>query len=99
MTEALRSTGWSVTPSFTEHAPTSALTLLLDDTGLTQLAGEPPVAWQTPWVEMSDVELVRTRRVMRIGATVAGASESVVYRRDRGDACTERDGVRRDVQR
>ena len=72
MTEALRSTGWSVTPSFTEHAPTSALTLLLDDTGLTQLAGEPPVAWQTPWVEMSDVELVRTRRVMRIGATVAG---------------------------
>ena len=70
MSAPLRSTGWSVSPSFTPHAATSGLTLLFDEVGLTQLAGDPPVAWQTPWSEISNVELVRSRRKVALGATI-----------------------------
>ena len=55
---ALRSEGWSVRPSFVAHGPTAPVTLLADDQGLTQLAGVFPVAWQTPWEEVSQIELV-----------------------------------------
>src|SRR5664280_2397906 len=72
MSTSLRSAGWSVRPSFAPHGPTEHVTLLADDRGLTQLAGIPDVAWQTPWSEMSDLQLVRSRAGMALLATVAG---------------------------
>ena len=69
---ALRSAGWSVRPSFAPHGPTDHVTLLADDDGLTQLAGMPTVAWQTPWSEVTDLELVRVRTGMALFATIAG---------------------------
>lgn len=72
MSAPLRSEGWSVRPSFVAHGPTSPVTLLADDTGLTQLAGVPPVAWQTPWEELFNVQLVRIGRGLALFATVAG---------------------------
>ncbi len=71
MSEALRSPGWTVRPSFVAHGPTAPVTLLFDDEGLTQLAGVFPVAWQTPWSEISDVTLRRVGRGVVLGATVA----------------------------
>ena len=68
----LRSDGWSVAPSFVPHGPTSPVTLLVDEEGLTQLAGDPAVAWQTPWAELGAVTLVRRGRGMVLAATVAG---------------------------
>ncbi len=58
-------------PSFVAHGPTSPVTLLADDEGMTQLAGVYPVAWQTPWEEISQLELVRRGRTMRLSATIA----------------------------
>ena len=55
-----RSEGWRVRPSFTPQVPTSPVTLLLDERCLTQLAGEDPVAWQTPWTELHNLRLART---------------------------------------
>jgi len=55
----LRSEDWSVKPSFVPNGPTSPVVLLIDDTTLTQLAGIPPVAWQTPWSELGNLELVK----------------------------------------
>ena len=52
----LRSAGWSVRPSFVPHGATAPVTLLMDDDALTQLAGDPAVAWQTPWSELSNVQ-------------------------------------------
>ncbi len=69
---ALRSEGWSVRPSFVAHGPTAPVTLLADDQGLTQLAGVFPVAWQTPWEEVSQIELVRRGRAMLLSATIGG---------------------------
>jgi hypothetical protein len=69
---ALRSEDWSVRPSFVPNGPTSPVALLADDAGLTQLAGIPPVAWQTPWSEISALELVRFAHSMALFATVAG---------------------------
>ncbi|HEV2426911.1 MAG TPA: hypothetical protein VGS61_01690 [Acidimicrobiales bacterium] len=69
---ALRSAGWSVRPSFVPHGPTTGVTLLADDVGITQLAGIPDVAWQTPWSALSDVQLVRSSRSMSLLATAAG---------------------------
>ncbi|HUX04245.1 MAG TPA: hypothetical protein VMV53_04980 [Acidimicrobiales bacterium] len=57
-------------PSFAPHGPTSPVTLLFDDAGLTQLAGVYPVAWQTPWGELENLQLVRTSRAMALFATV-----------------------------
>jgi hypothetical protein len=68
----LRSEGWTVQPSFVPNGPTSPVTLLIDDTGLTQLAGEPAVAWQTPWEELSNIQLMRLNRGMALFATAAG---------------------------
>ena len=68
----LRSEGWSVQPSFSPHGPTSPVTLLVDDAGFTQLAGEPAVAWQTPWSEVAQLRLVRRRRRTAIVMVVAG---------------------------
>ena len=66
----LRSEDWSVRPSFVENGPTSPVVLLVDDDGLTQLAGIPPVAWQTPWSELTNLELVRFAHQMALFATV-----------------------------
>ncbi|HEY5265401.1 MAG TPA: hypothetical protein VIJ40_01170 [Acidimicrobiales bacterium] len=68
----LRSDDWSVRPSFVPHGPTSPVTLLADETGLTQLAGIPSVAWQTPWSELSNLELVRFSHQMALFGTVGG---------------------------
>ncbi|MHB8380159.1 MAG: hypothetical protein ACYDB2_09655 [Acidimicrobiales bacterium] len=66
----LRSEDWSVRPSFVPNGPTSPVLLLADDAGLTQLAGIPAVAWQTPWSELSNLELVRFAHQMALFATV-----------------------------
>ena len=59
-------------PSFVPRGPTSPVTLLFDDAGLTQLAGVYPVAWQTPWDAISTMQLLRTGRSMALFASVAG---------------------------
>lgn len=69
---ALRTGGWSVRPSFVPHGPTNDVTLLADERGLTQLAGIPDVAWQTPWAELATLQLVRDARTMALFATAAG---------------------------
>jgi hypothetical protein len=48
------------------------VTLLADDDALTQLAGEPAVAWQTPWSELSNIQIVLFARSMALFATVSG---------------------------
>ena len=68
----LRSEDWSVRPSFVPNGPTSPVVLLADDVGLTQLAGIPAVAWQTPWSELTNVELVRFAHQMALFGTVGG---------------------------
>jgi hypothetical protein len=60
-----------VRPSFAPHGPTKPVTLLFDDTGVTQLAGAPAVAWQTPWSEVAHLRLVRRREEVTIVAVVA----------------------------
>lgn len=71
----LRSDGWTVRPSFSPHAPTEPVTMLFDDAGFTQLAGDPAVAWQTPWSEVAHLRLMRRRR----GATMVAMVAGVVY--------------------
>jgi hypothetical protein len=66
----IRSEDWAVRPSFVPNGPTSPVVLLTDDTGLTQLAGIPAVAWQTPWSEISNIELVRLHHQMALFATI-----------------------------
>lgn len=68
----LRSEDWSVRPSFVPNGPTSPVVLLLDETHLTQLAGIPSVAWQTPWSEVANIELIRFSHQMVLFATVGG---------------------------
>ncbi len=72
MSTLLRSDGWSVRPSFVPNGATAPVTLLCDELGLTQLAGEPPVAWQTPWTEMTNLQLVRFAGGVALIATVDG---------------------------
>ncbi|HEY5266734.1 MAG TPA: hypothetical protein VIJ40_07970 [Acidimicrobiales bacterium] len=67
-----RSDDWSVRPSFVPHGPTSPVTLLADETGFTQFAGIPPIAWQTPWSELSSLELVRFSHQMALFGTAGG---------------------------
>ncbi|NNN02248.1 MAG: hypothetical protein HKL86_10500 [Acidimicrobiaceae bacterium] len=67
---ALRSEGWWVQPTFVPGAPSAPVTLLSDDEGLTQLAGEPPVAWQTPWNEITNLQLTRFTRGLALFATI-----------------------------
>lgn len=69
---SIRSEDWSVRPSFVPNGPTSPVVLLTDDVGLTQLAGIPPVAWQTPWSEISNLELVRLHHQMALFGTIGG---------------------------
>ena len=78
----LRSDGWSVRPSFSPHGPLEPVTLLFDDAGFTQLAGDPAVAWQTPWSEVSHLRLIRRRGGVAIAAVVA----NVLYQWRRRDA-------------
>jgi hypothetical protein len=68
----LRSEDWVVQPPFVPNGPTSPVTLLFDDTGLTQLAGIPAIAWQTPWSEIANLELVRVGHRIMLFATVGG---------------------------
>lgn len=72
MSTTLRSEGWAVGPSFVPHGMTSPVTLLADDSGLTQLAGDPAVAWQTPWDEVQNPQLIRFTRGLEFFATVGG---------------------------
>jgi len=72
MSTELRSEGWSVRPSFVPHGAVTPVTLLADENALTQLAGDPAVAWQTPWGELSNVQLVRFSRGMALFVTAAG---------------------------
>lgn len=72
MSTTLRSEGWTVRPSFVPNGPTSPVTLLADDSGLTQLAGDPAVAWQTPWSELANPQLIRFPRGLALFATVGG---------------------------
>jgi hypothetical protein len=72
MSTPLRSERWSVRPSFVPNGPTTPVILLCDDSGLTQLAGEPAVAWQTPWSELSNLQLVRFSRGVALFATADG---------------------------
>ncbi len=69
---SIRSEDWAVRPPFVPNGPTSPVTLLTDDAGLTQLAGIPPVTWQTPWSEISNLELVRISHQMLLFATIGG---------------------------
>ncbi len=69
---SIRSEDWAVNPSFVPNGPTSPVVLLSDDTGLTQLAGIPAVAWQTPWSEISNIELIRLHHQMALFATIGG---------------------------
>ena len=71
MTSTLRSEEWVVRPSFVPNGPTEPVTLLFDEAGITQLAGDPMVAWQTPWSEMSNVQLIRFRRKAALFATIS----------------------------
>jgi hypothetical protein len=48
------------------------VTLLGDEQGLTQLSGDPQVAWQTPWAELSAVQLLRFSRGLALFATADG---------------------------
>ncbi len=68
----LRSEDWAVRPSFVPNGPTSPVVLLADDATLTQLAGIPAVAWQTPWSEISNLELIRFSHQMALFATIGG---------------------------
>jgi hypothetical protein len=68
----MRSDEWAVRPPFVANGPTSPVTLLSDEQGLTQLAGIPAVAWQTPWSEISNLELIRASHQMLLLATVSG---------------------------
>ena len=87
---ALRSEGWSVHPSFVPDGPREPVTLLADDFGLTQLAGESAVAWQTPWAELSNLQLTRFARGLAFFATVDGVRYSWrTLRVDQFDAMAE----------
>ncbi|MDE3007499.1 MAG: hypothetical protein KGJ10_00105 [Acidobacteriota bacterium] len=66
----LRSEGWSVRPTFVPGGPTRDLSLWCDEAGLTQIGGDPVVAWQTPWLEIGALQLVRTSRSMSLMATI-----------------------------
>lgn len=66
----LRSEGWTVRPPFVPGGPTTNVSLWSDEAGLTQIAGDPPVAWQTPWLEIDAVQLVRSGRSMALFATI-----------------------------
>jgi hypothetical protein len=44
--------------------------LWCDEAGLTQIGGDPVVAWQTPWLEIGALQLVRTSRAMALLATI-----------------------------
>lgn len=68
----MRSEDWAVRPPFVANGPTSPVVLLSDDAALTQLAGIPAVAWQTPWSEISNLELVRLHHQMALFATIGG---------------------------
>ncbi len=68
----VRSEGWTVRPSFAPNGPTAPVTLLMDEAGFTQLAGNPAVAWQTPWSEVTGLRLVRSRAGVNVIAVVGG---------------------------
>jgi hypothetical protein len=72
VSENLKSEGWTVQPTFVANAPHAPVTLMSDDAGLTQLAGEPAVAWQTPWSEITSLQLTRFTRGLALFATIDG---------------------------
>ncbi|MHB1088090.1 MAG: hypothetical protein ACYC19_04920 [Acidimicrobiales bacterium] len=87
MSDSFRSEGWAVRPSFVPHGVTSGVTLLGDEHALTQLSGDPQVAWQTPWSEISAMQLVRFSRSLALFATIDGVR--YVWRTNRRDQYDE----------
>lgn len=67
----LRSQGWTLRPPFVAGGPTNDVALWCDESGITQLAGDPLVAWQTPWSEVRDLALTRQGRALELAATIA----------------------------
>lgn len=88
----VRSEGWTVRPSFAPHGPTSPVTLLMDELGVTQLAGEPAVAWQTPWSEVTGLRMTTSRSGISIFALIAGVLYQ--WRRTQPMSRTELDEMR-----
>jgi len=78
---AARLEGWTVQPSFVPHGPTKPVTLLVDEQGLTQLAGSDPVAWQVPWSLLRHARVVRSLTGTSLTATVD--SQLFVWRSSR----------------
>jgi hypothetical protein len=78
---SLSSSGWKVNPSFVPNGPTSPVTLLFDEGHFTQLAGEPPVAWQTPWAQVTGLQLTQMGKKAALFATIAGVR--YVWRNDK----------------
>ncbi len=78
------SSGWKVSRSFVPNGPTSPVTLLFDDDHLTQLAGEPAVAWQTPWTQISGLQLSQMGKKAALFATIGGVR--YVWRNDRPES-------------
>jgi len=77
---SLSSSGWKVSPSFVPNGPTAPVTLLLDDDNFTQLAGEPAVAWQTPWLQVTALQLTQMGKRAALFATIDGVR--YVWRND-----------------
>ncbi len=75
------SNGWKVSPSFVPNGPTSPITLLFDGERFTQLAGEPPVAWQTPWAQVTGLQLTQMGKKAALFATIGGVR--YVWRNDK----------------
>ena len=69
---SVRSAGWRVEPAFIEGTPTEPVTLLSDEQGMTQLAGEGPTAWQIPWEQVKDPRIFLSRGSYELRATIAG---------------------------
>ncbi len=80
----LHSEGWTVRPSVTPGGPTSPVTLVADDEGLTQVVGIHPETFETPWAVVADLRLTRRGRRLTLEAHV-GERDVRWRRRDLDD--------------
>jgi hypothetical protein len=81
------SPGWKVSQSFVPNGPTSPVTLLFDEENFTQLAGEPAVAWQTPWSQVTGLQLSHMGKKVALFATIGGVR--YVWRNDKPTSVSE----------
>jgi len=84
---AFSSAGWKVNPSFVPNGPTEPVTLLFDEDSFTQLAGEPAVAWQTPWAQVTGLQLTRMGKKTALFATISGVR--YVWRNEKSNSISE----------